>query len=52
MNDLPDEWIACPTCHAEGEVDMEWIDADHFVSGSGKTCPQCDGAMAIENEDA
>jgi DnaJ-class molecular chaperone len=48
---MTEEWISCPTCHGEGEVDMEWIDGEHFVSGSGRQCPTCEGDMAIEPDD-
>ena len=47
---MTDDWITCPTCKAEGEVGMEWIDDDHFVPGSGSTCPTCEGAMCFEDQ--
>lgn len=47
---MSEEWIKCPTCKAEGEVDMEWI-GKKFVSGSGRTCPTCKGDMAVEPDD-
>lgn len=51
-----DEWITCPECEAEGEVDMEgedglpWNGSGRFVSGSGRTCPLCRGDMGFDDE--
>lgn len=48
---MANEWITCPRCKGEGQVEMEWI-RKRFVAGSGSTCPLCKGAEGFEDKHA